>query len=591
MKTKGRTAEHAEQMDKGIHRDDRFLKSIFRHFLPATMLSVLGATINTLVDSAIVGNMMGERALAAINLCGPISLMCCAAGAFIGSGGSFLAASCVGQNDEEGSCKCYTLSVVLELVLGLLIASGSMFISPIVGLLGANERVYQFTMEYARILLWSAPFKCLIYVPFNFLRLDGKPGASSVALITMTAVNGVLDVLLIKLGFGMAGVSAASAIGSAVGVAIGFLYQRGGSFRLVSLNGAGSKIKKMMELGTPAALNNLLSMARMMLLNRLLMKLGGSAWVAAFTVAGSISDFALCVLNGVPQTAAPLIGVYCAEKNNVVLRRLMNMQFRYGETFITIFTLLTSVFSSQLCGLFGLEASAQAVLAMRMLALSLPPAMLCTIMFYFYNASGHVLLSNIITIFRSLFAVMPAFAFGYFGLPVWLFFPASELMTLAALLPVLWLFHRKNANLSHVMLLDEILEREGKVIDFSVENSLPAVTRAAERISSFCSNNNLNPKQAMAVSLSIEEMLIILLEHCFHPGENVTADVRVFAVQGEVGVRIRNAGEQFNPLAYYEEHKDTDMLGDTLGIVLIQNMAKTVKYQRTFGVNTLTIWI
>lgn len=578
----------------GMHRDDRFLQGIFRRFLPPTMLAVMGGTINTLVDSAIVGNMLGEDALAAINLCGPISLLCCAAGGLIGSGGSFLAASYIGQNDETGSQRCYTLSVLLEALLGLLIAGiGFLFLHPIIRLLGANDQVYQMTLDYARILLLSAPFKCLIYIPFNFLRLDGKPSAVSLSLLSMTLINGILDVVLIYAGFGMAGASAASAIGSAIGVGIGFIYQRQGNFKFCSIRDDKLKqnAQKLFVLGTPAALNNLLSMVRMILLNRLLINLGGSAWVAAFTAASSISDFALCILNGVPQTASPLIGIYCAEKNNIILRRLVQMQLLYGECFIVIFAGLTALFPTQLCGVFGLAASIQANQAMRMLALSLPIAMLCTILFFFYNATEHVRLSNMITFCRTFLCAVPvAFALAYSKISIWLFFPVAELLTLLLLIFVWYALRRRNKHCTLVLLLDETLEREGKVIDFSVENSQEAIASASERIGTFCDTNELTPKQSMAISLSIEEMLIILFEHCFKPEESATADIRVFSIQNEIGLRIRNAGKQFNPIAYYETQQD-DIMGETLGIRMILKIAQSVKYQRTFGVNTLTIWI
>ncbi len=591
LKTDESTHEDAEQ-DGGIHRDDRFLHSIFRRFLFPTMLSVLGGTINTMVDSAIVGNLMGETALAVINLCAPVFLLFYTAGNLIGSGGGFLAASFAGKNDEEESRRCYTLAVMLELGSGLLLMGlGVIFLHPIVRVLGADAEMYEMTLAYARISFWSAPLKCLIYVPYNFLRLDGKPGVVSISLVAMTASNAVLDVLLIRAGMGMAGASLASAIGSAIGVAIGFAYLRGGNFRLVPLHRVRGILGKMLFLGTPAALNNLLNMARLMIMNRLIMELGGSSWVAVFTAACGMCDFSLCIVSGVPQTAAPLAGVYCAERNNVALRQLMKMQLIYGGGLIAGFSILMALFPAPVCAFFGLELTQQAAIALRMLALSLPFALVCSCLIFFYNVSGRVRLSNIITLCRVfVFAVGSAFAFGRIGMPVWLFFPASEVLTLLFLSPGIE-YYRKKADLSPVLLLDETLEREGKVIDFSVANSLTDVTQASERISDFCENNELASKQSMAVSLSIEEMLVLVLEHCFHPGQDVTADVRVFAIQDEIGVRIRNAGAPFNPVAYYEEHQDEDEMGETLGIRMILKMAKDVKYQHTFGVNTLTILI
>lgn len=572
-------------------QSDLFLRRIFQRFLWPTVLSVLGGTVNTLVDCAIVGNLMGASALAAVNLCGPIFLLCSTAGSLIGSGAGLLSAAFIGRNEEKNSCLCYTLATVAELLCGLLLAAvGLLCLDPAVRLLGADDELLPMTLAYARIAFWGAPVKCLLYVPFNFLRLDGKPGAVSISLLAMTACNGILDYLFIQWGWGLAGASLASVLGTCLGVGIGFWSLWGGSFRLVRLKRCTGILRELLTLGTPPALNNLLSMARLILLNRILMELGGSAWVAVFTVVCSISDFALCIISGVPQTASPLVGIYHGERNNAGLRQLVRMQFIYGGLLIGVFALCTALFPAGICVTLGLMYSAQAAFALRLLALSLPFAMLCSILIFFYNALGRVGLANIITFCRAfLFTVGPAFLLSRFGGLVWWFLPLSELLTLLTLWPILTCTARRNPALSPLLLLDETLDREGKVIDFSVRNSPREAAEAAERIGDFCNNNGLSAKQTMAVSLSIEEMLIVQMEHCFQAGDENTVDVRVFAVQGVLGLRIRNAGRQFNPVAYYESRQGNDEVGEALGVRMILKLAEEVRYQRTFGVNTLTI--
>ena len=571
--------------------DERFLRGVFRRFLFPTVLSVLGGTIGGMVDCAIVGNLMGSRALAAANLCGPIFQLCFTVGALIGTGAGLLAASFIGKNEEEKSRLCYTLAVAAELLCGLaLTAGGLLLLEPTVRLLGANEELRPMMLAYARVAFWGAPAKCLLFVPFNFLRLDGKPGAVSVSLLAMTGCNGLLDVLFIRLGWGLAGVALASVLGTCLGVGVGFWRLRGGGFSLISPRGGARLFPSLLAMGSPVALNNLLSTARLLVLNRILMNLGGSAMVAVFTVVCSMNDCALCLVTGVPQTASPLVGIYCGERNNPGLRLLVRLQVLYGGALTCAFALLTALLPGGVCALFGLEATPQAVSALRLLALALPFALLCNILFYFYNASGRVGLANGIALGRVfLFAVLPALLLSRLGATVWWFLPLAELLTLLALWPALRRATAKNRALSPLLLLDETLDREGRVIDFSVENSLAAVAEAAERIGGFCEQNGLSPKQTMAVSLSIEEMLTILLEHCFQPGDGSTADVRVFAVQGVVGLRIRGAGRPFNPLAYYESHPELDEMGEALGIRMILKLAADVRYQRTFGVNTLTI--
>ena len=574
-----------------MRQDGRFLHGVFSRFLFPTVLSVLGGTVNVMVDSAIVGNMMGAQALAAINLCGPIFLLCSTAGSLIGSGAGLLAAAQIGRGESERSCVCYTLCVALQFLFGFLLTIGGLlFLRPVVRLLGADDTLFAMALSYARIAFWGAPVKCLLYVPFNFLRLDGKPAMVSVSLLAMTALNGVLDYLLIKVGWGLAGASLASVLATCLGVAVGFVCLHGGSFRLIVPHGGASMLRELLVLGTPPALNNLLSVVRMILLNRILMAAGGSGFVAIFTVVGSVSDFTLCVISGVPQTASPLVGIYSSERNNPGMRLLVRMQLCYGGVLIGGMAAAIILAPGLICTLFGLTQTAQAVWALRLFALSLPMAMLCSILIFFYNASGQVPLANGVTVCRVLlFAVIPAFVLSRAGFPVWWFFPLSELLTLAALFVALWRKARPDTLRSPILLLDEAYDRMGKVIDFSVEARADAVGRAAELIGGFCEQNNLTARQTMAVSLSIEEMLTIMMKHCFKEQSQATVDVRVFVIQGEVGLRIRNAGKQFNPIDYYQAHQAADEMGEALGIRMILKLAQSVCYQRTFGVNTLTI--
>lgn len=572
----------------GMDHNDRFLRGVFRRFLLPTILSTLGGTVNTLVDSAIVGNLLGADALAAINLCGPIFLLCCTLGALLGTGGGLLSASLIGQQREEDACRVYTLAVLLELACALaLTALGLLFLEPVIRLLGVDDALRPLVRDYARIAFWGAPVKCLMYIPFNYLRLDGKPGAVSATMLAMTACNAILDVALIRMGFGMAGASLASVLGTVLGAAIGFAALRGGVFRFVRLRGSAPLLGELLALGTPPALNNLLDMLRLILVNRILMAAGGGALVAVFTVVCSMSDLTLCIINGVPQTGSPLIGVYRGERNNPAQRALVRAQLRYGEGLAVGAAVLIALFPGAVCAVFGLPATGQAVTALRLFALSLPFAMVCSILFCFYNASGRVGLANMITLCRMfLFAVIPAALLAPFGAAVWWFRPLAEALTLLALIPVLrWCVPRTKYH-SPVLLLDERLDREGKVIDFSVNNDPQAVAQASERITGFCEGNAMGPRRTMAVSLAIEEMLTILLQNCFQPGEDAWVDVRVFLIQGATGLRIRSAGRQFNPLEYYAAHRE-DM--DVLGIQLVLKLAEEVRYQRTFGVNTLTV--
>ncbi len=584
-----------------LNNNDLFIARVLRRFMLPTILSVLGGTINTLVDSIIVGNVLGDQGLAAINLCTPIFFCQVALGALIGTGAATLSSIAVGQNDGAQSRRYYTLAVMLLAVAGLLFAvAGTALIQPAVRLLGGRGELYHLVYDYAIISMWGAPAKLLLYAPFNYLRVDGRPQLVTVVLLTMTVLNGGLDLLFMAgCGWGMQGAAAASVIASSVAAVLGFLClrDRHSSFHLSSLKGGNLQFGRILATGSPEALNNFFSMLRVMGLNLLLLNLGGGRLVAVFALLNSMSEFSLALINGVPQTATPLIGVYSGERDTPSIRLIMGKIFRSGLLLVLLFAALTAFCAPWLGRIFGLGApdmQALAVPALYLFGISLPFAMLNSILTYYYNTMQHIALANLLTSGRLLvFTLLPAWLLAQNGQAafIWWFFPLSELLTLAMLLLLLPWFRRGKKQLSPVYLLDETLEKEGKTINFSVANRVDSVLECSERISAFCDANDLTPKQSLAVSLALEEMLVIILQKCFTPGENQWVDVRVFQVQGTIGLRIRNGGRPFNPLAYLLEQQaqGEDTLGETLGIAMINKLASTILYQRTFGVNSLMI--
>lgn len=136
---------------------------------------------------------------------------------------------------------------------------------------------------------------------------------------------------------------------------------------------------------------------------------------------------------------------------------------------------------------------------------------------------------------------------------------------------------------------------------------------ASQKISEFCEKNALPDDKTMLISLSIEEMLISIKDHCFADEPEQEINVRIAVVERKgsdvsVLMRIRCSGEPFNPIEYYEKHRESSFsdgaddsadelledfseLEDSLGIAMIVSSAPVVDYKTTFGVNNLTITI
>jgi len=171
---------------------------------------------------------------------------------------------------------------------------------------------------------------------------------------------------------------------------------------------------------------------------------------------------------------------------------------------------------------------------------------------------------------------------------IWHSFWIAEALTLLIALLVSFQYRARNKFLSPLFLLDTEAEVNGTYKSFSVQNTLESITVSAAGIGEFCDANDLPPKKAMAISLSIEELLVSIGKHSLENDAEQTINVRLLIYEDMVVMRIRSAGKPFNPVEYHECNED-DL--DSLGIDMILKIADNVHYSATFGVNNITVII
>ena len=110
----------------------------------------------------------------------------------------------------------------------------------------------------------------------------------------------------------------------------------------------------------------------------------------------------------------------------------------------------------------------------------------------------------------------------------------------------------------------------------------------------FCEKQELDPSLAMMLPLAIEEMLVLVNEHCFEHNEKMFADVRIQISEEELLLRIRCGGKLFDPIADYRRRtadmsEEELLMDESLGIRMVTQMANSVTFRRTLGVNNLIV--
>lgn len=134
--------------------------------------------------------------------------------------------------------------------------------------------------------------------------------------------------------------------------------------------------------------------------------------------------------------------------------------------------------------------------------------------------------------------------------------------------------------------------READRLDISVHN-LEEVTNVSERIVLFCQDHGVDRKRAVYAGLALEEMAGNVVQHGFTKGRrrDHTIDLRVIYDQEKnIILRIRDDCLPFNPEDMSRLREPEDPLHN-VGIRVVFNIAKDIRYQYVLGLNVLTLTI
>ena len=585
-----------------LEQNEQFLKKAYGKALIPCMLSILSGNINILADGILVGQRLGTDALAAINFSLPVYLVLCIAGSFVVSGTAICAAEAIGNHQSGKAQELYKMSVFwCVLISAVITAAGLLCIKPLAGLLCSQEAVSPLVMEYVGVTLAGTLPKILIYVPFWYLRLDGRNRQVTWMMLIMGVGNVLLDLLFLYVfDMGVFGAALASVVATALSCLLGFVWLCGkkSSFPLgMCVACKGISFVRIAKAGSPSASNNLFQALRVMGVNTLLLQSGGSGLVAAFTAVNCISAFEESVTGGVPQAASAMLGIYSGEHDNQSARLLLARQIKSGIPYCLLFSVGILLGADWIAGAYGLAQPLG--FAFLCMSFGMVPALCNCILSGYYNVSGYAMWANAIILLRVF--VMPCaslFVLCRQNCNPWWFLFTGEALTLLVWFVATGIYQHFHRRCSRFLLMDRTLEETGKVINFSVQGREEDICDASNKITVFCEENGMLPRQVMRVSLAMEEMMTLILS--VNQEKGVEFDLRVYSLEGVIGIRIRYSGREFNPLCRTEDKgqmgngvpgKEEGLYDMYMGIRMIEDMVETAMYQRTFGMNTIQIYI
>ena len=109
--------------------DKKELSSRFWRYLSSSILITLSGALGVIVDSIIVGNLIGSDGVSAINLNSTVIQLLMTISLIIASGGGMLAGYAIGRKDFDNARYIFTQSTLGSVIVGVIFAVIGIFFS------------------------------------------------------------------------------------------------------------------------------------------------------------------------------------------------------------------------------------------------------------------------------------------------------------------------------------------------------------------------------------------------------------------------------------------------------------------------------
>ena len=577
-------------------RSGSLIERKFREYLIPTILTTIAIFLANIMNSIIVGNFLGENALSAIGLSGPVIYCTNALFMLFAIGGATCAAIAKGKRETDYANKIFTLTFVIGISsMFVLLTALLLYLQPIsLALAHGDASLAELIQAYLTPLVFIGPVMMLIMGMAQFVRTDGKPRIAAYIAITANLVNLILAIVFIKfMGIGIAGAGLATVLGYTAGIfmLLPYLRSKQRTLHFVKLHTDDlTQVPRIASIGSPKALMQGFSFLRILILNSLILGALGSLGMTAMAVCSSALMLVVMFINGANDTLLPIVGTLYGEKDYPGIRFVVSTGFKLMIVACVTLMVLFLIFPGKVGQLFGInspEGIAIVEPALRMYALSLPLHGINAMLQNFYQTTGHVKLATLIVslnsfVFVTLFALILA---GWNGNFIWLAFFLAELATLLVVLAV-GKNIRKKEDSSSILLLPKKMQ-DGAVLDLSIPATMKAATGISEQIIRFCRENGTNEAKAMHMGIAVEEMAANTALYG-HKNKKGVIDVLVRITEQELILRLRDDGIPFDPTKYQPEEKHTFATG---GIEVVRRLSKEIKYTRQLGFNVSIITI
>lgn len=580
-------------------------RMISKIMLSYTLTFIMIELVNSstmVVDGIIVSRGLGATALAATGLADPsYHIMSILSGIFA-VGMQSLCSAAMGSGDRKKIRDVFSCgSAVIALIAVVMTVLGFACLHPlcvIFGADGSDPELYSGLYRYLKGWFTGIPGFIGFMTVSPIVTLDGNKKCVTLATVVQCAVNVVGDLLSVSVfNAGTYGIGFSTGLSFNISFVILLtnFFRKRSSFRCAPGRIRMKTVTDMTRIGMPQLTKYLCKMASPLLVNRIIIGIGGSTAMAAMSVKHSINGFCLIAGAGIAESVNLMSQVFYGEKDREALYSMADSALRLDFLLCNVLALILFCASRLIAGIYlpaGTEVYAFSVLMLRCLALSLCLNGINSAVLSYLQGIRRILPAHMQTAsHRLVFLVLASWILGKWLGVKGLFYaiPVSELLVLVNYIAAALLSGRSRDRQEALLLIpdDFSINREDS-LSVTV-TSVDEVIGISEQVYDYCKAHGVEHRRAYYSSLCIEELAGNVVEHGFTKDNKThSCDIRVMMEDGDIVLRIRDDCRYFNIKERYEAMSSADTTAN-VGIRLVYGIAKDVSYVHLLDTNTLII--
>lgn len=331
------------------------IKLFFIAAIPGAV-SMLASALYGLLDGIFVGQFLNETAFAALNLAFPFVVINFSLADLIGLGSAVPIAISLGKKEEQEannifSCACIMIVATGALIGGILYASAP----ALIGMLGAEGELAHMAVQYMRVYAVCSPVTTIVFAMDNYLRICGQIKRSFTLNILMAVIGAVLEfTFLFVFKWGIWGAALATCSGMLICALLAlypFLRSRL-QLRFCRPRFSLDLIRQIITCGSPNFLNNIAGRITSILMNIVLLDMGGPSAVSIYGILMYLGEIVQPILYGVCDSLQPAVGYNWGAGNYARVKAIEKCCFTASAIVSVTATIIMLVIPEQLSSLF-----------------------------------------------------------------------------------------------------------------------------------------------------------------------------------------------------------------------------------------------